>query len=50
MDVRFEAFMANNYVKFSQAISHIIVELKINISEIFSVYIIRVDDGDQGHG
>lgn len=31
-------------------ISHVNVELKNNVSEIFSVSIIRIDDGDQGHG
>jgi hypothetical protein len=35
MDIRFEAFMANKCVKSSQAISHVIVELKNSVSEIF---------------
>jgi hypothetical protein len=40
---RFEAFSANTSAKSSWAISHVDVELKTNVSEICSTYIIRVN-------
>jgi hypothetical protein len=42
MYVRFEVYTAIN------ALSRINVEAETNISEIYSLSIIRVDDGDRG--